>query len=182
MTARRWIRKSAKWTCTIAAVMVVGAAVFSLFRSAVYEHVSKDGETALIVEVRGGRLDVVAMFGYVPEALRPYVGWEIQGPDTWSWGMHDSARPFAKWRGGIAWIAIWGSSGQWWAGVTLLYPFLLTAVPAGLLWWKDLRRFGPGRCPNCGYDRAGLAAGTACPECGKPAPSAPKAETPAEPR
>jgi hypothetical protein len=28
------------------------------------------------------------------------------------------------------------------------------------------RRYGKGRCPSCGYDRAGLAEGAACPECG----------------
>ena len=28
------------------------------------------------------------------------------------------------------------------------------------------RRLAPGRCPACGYDRAGLAAGSVCPECG----------------
>jgi peptidoglycan/LPS O-acetylase OafA/YrhL len=48
-------------------------------------------------------------------------------------------------------------------GVALLYPVLLTAV---LLWYADRRRFAPGRCAKCGYDRAGLGAVAKCPECG----------------
>ena len=32
---------------------------------------------------------------------------------------------------------------------------------------KYLRRAREGACPACGYDRAGLVAGSLCPECGK---------------
>jgi hypothetical protein len=56
-------------------------------------------------------------------------------------------------------------------GVVLLYPVLLTALPAALLWYADCRRSKPGACGRCGYDRAGLAADAKCPECG----TAPKA-------
>jgi hypothetical protein len=47
----------------------------------------------------------------------------------------------------------------------LWVPVLVTAIPTGLLWWRD-RRPAPGRCPACGYDLAGLPAPAACPECG----------------
>jgi uncharacterized OB-fold protein len=36
-------------------------------------------------------------------------------------------------------------------------------------WWLDAkarRRILLNLCPNCSYDRAGLAMGAVCPECG----------------
>jgi len=42
---------------------------------------------------------------------------------------------------------------------------LLAGWSSGRRW---LRRRS-GRCPRCGYDRAGLAVGAVCPECGAPA-------------
>jgi hypothetical protein len=48
-------------------------------------------------------------------------------------------------------------------------PFWIIAgaigIPTAWLWWHD-RRAGPGLCPKCRYDLAGLADGAACPECG----------------
>ena len=48
----------------------------------------------------------------------------------------------------------------------------IAVVPAVLiLWWRDRsrlrRRYRLGLCTACGYDRSGLAADAACPECGK---------------
>jgi hypothetical protein len=42
---------------------------------------------------------------------------------------------------------------------------LLTAVPTAMLWRRDCKLL-PGTCPKCGYDRTGLPANRACPECG----------------
>ena len=53
--------------------------------------------------------------------------------------------------------------------VPLWIPLVLLGVPTGVAWWRDRRRgrrLNAGECPSCGYDRAGLAAGAACPECG----------------
>lgn len=50
--------------------------------------------------------------------------------------------------------------------------WMVAAAPAGLalfLWWPRLRelfRRRAGVCRKCGYDLAGLAVGTRCPECG----------------
>jgi hypothetical protein len=165
---RRWLRKSAKWTCTIAAAMVVGAAVFSLFRSAYFGYVLKDGSTAIQVELTGGSLRILAIRYYDLMARVNDEGWRISNPSTWRWGMNPPAGTDSRWRGSVGWDNGWWPGAPLFADVTLLYPFLLAAIPAGLLWWKDLRRFGPGRCPKCGYDRAGLAAATTCPECGTP--------------
>jgi hypothetical protein len=51
-----------------------------------------------------------------------------------------------------------------------LWPLVILAgFVATLAWLVDAlarRRERAGRCPNCNYDRAGLAAGAVCPECG----------------
>lgn len=53
--------------------------------------------------------------------------------------------------------------------VPLWMPFVLLAVLTSVLWYVDrttARRRRAGQCLKCGYDRAGLAAGARCPECG----------------
>ena len=51
-----------------------------------------------------------------------------------------------------------------------LWPLPLLSLLATAAAWrveaKYLRRAREGACPACGYDRAGLAAGAVCPECG----------------
>jgi hypothetical protein len=50
-------------------------------------------------------------------------------------------------------------------------PIMLAAgLVAFAMWRSDLRRMPPGACPQCGYDRAGLAFEAPCPECGHAAP------------
>jgi hypothetical protein len=49
-------------------------------------------------------------------------------------------------------------------------PYLLAALVVSLVaWYMESfagRRARVGTCVECGYDRAGLAAGAVCPECG----------------
>jgi hypothetical protein len=52
------------------------------------------------------------------------------------------------------------------AANTLLYAALAWVPLRGVGTLRRWRRSRRGRCPACGYDLAGLAAGTACPECG----------------
>ncbi len=49
-------------------------------------------------------------------------------------------------------------------GIPLVSPGLLIGALGSWFHWKA-RLPKPGRCPNCGYDLAGLSGG-ACPECG----------------
>ena len=52
-----------------------------------------------------------------------------------------------------------------------IWPAILMALaPTAIAWRTDAkytRRARAGLCAGCGYDRAGLAAGCLCPECGK---------------
>jgi hypothetical protein len=49
---------------------------------------------------------------------------------------------------------------------TLFYAAVLLGVVECVAFARRRVRRGKGRCPSCGYDRAGLAEGSACPECG----------------
>lgn len=50
-----------------------------------------------------------------------------------------------------------------WAPACLTLSASLTAWRLDVAAWRRIRA---GTCARCGYDRTGLAAGTACPECG----------------
>jgi hypothetical protein len=53
-----------------------------------------------------------------------------------------------------------------------LWPLILIAAFPSLLMFhveaRSRRLVQSNRCPGCAYDRAGIAAGSKCPECGKP--------------
>ena len=59
-----------------------------------------------------------------------------------------------------------GRNPTYYVFVPIWMPLVALAVPSALAWWRRLRRFRPGQCRQCGYDRAGLGAGVVCPECG----------------
>jgi hypothetical protein len=49
---------------------------------------------------------------------------------------------------------------------TLFYAAVVLGMVECVAFARRRVRRGKGRCPSCGYDRAGLAEGAACPECG----------------
>ena len=62
------------------------------------------------------------------------------------------------------------------AWLPLWIPFVLTAIPAALLWWRD--RLPPhGNCQNCGYNLTGNISGI-CSECGTPIGDADRRNSP----
>jgi hypothetical protein len=163
---RRWLRKWAKWLCTVAALTALGVSVLSGFRRALYVWVSKDSKTLRLVQIEGGQLFLAQWNGYDMIGFPMHEGWSIGRARTWSWGITGASNG-PPWRGGFLWDrpnAIVGVA--WYVGASLLYPAILTTVPAALLWYADRRRSGPYACATCGYDRTGLATESKCPECG----------------
>ena len=72
--------------------------------------------------------------------------------------------------GPLNWWFTWENWGDGPAiAIPLWFPALLSLLATAAAWRADakyLRRVREGACPACGYDRAGLAAGAVCPECG----------------
>ncbi len=70
----------------------------------------------------------------------------------------------------IRWWPDWDLSGpSWHVFVPLWMPATLALAATAGAWRLDMlarRRARVGLCKKCGYDRAGLAPGSVCPECG----------------
>jgi hypothetical protein len=49
---------------------------------------------------------------------------------------------------------------------TLLAAAVILTLTEGPGAWRRRARRAKGRCPSCGYDRAGITMDAACPECG----------------
>ena len=83
------------------------------------------------------------------------------------------------WATPVVWYEWTQSIGSPFNGMTsrslsvLLRPLAVAVFLAGapLVWTgrRAARRARLGHCPACGYDRAGLGSGKACPECGRAA-------------
>jgi len=85
---------------------------------------------------------------------------------------------FGQWQSGTyprehrLWFEWYFSRGSWALSVPLWVPIALVAPSAALAWRLDMlarrrERSQRNLCLKCGYDRAGLAAGAVCPECGR---------------
>ena len=157
---RSRLRTWAKWTCTLAAGAWVALAVFSGFyeckKITVLNHRTKIRwfvVTGGLVTVHEARDPKLPSYYYT-------TNWWLERSTYWCWGL-----AVGDWRAGVLCsLNNWSHCSY---GISLLYPVILTSIPAALLWYADRRRFGPGSCMKCGYDRRGLAADAKCPECGK---------------
>jgi hypothetical protein len=113
-----------------------------------------------VVRFEEGRIRIVAARGFEP--ITP----EERASIAWNYGAPRPAPQAPKWR--VDWEHTWiGELGGFWfvdLRIPLWAPFLLTAAPTALMWWRD-RRPRPGHC-RCGYSLAGLE-GKPCPECGR---------------
>jgi hypothetical protein len=80
----------------------------------------------------------------------------------WKSNRHNLRDP--SWQSGLV---LWEHpAGANWsrASAPLWLPFLLTAAPTALLWYRN-RRTPAGHCKTCRYDLTGITTGI-CPECG----------------
>src|ERR1041384_1903927 len=162
---RRWFRTWVKWACTLSALVVVGAAAVSRFCLMRYEHLSPGVPEYRSISLSAGLLWWDEVDDYEPTIRQRYSEWTIRGSSGWYWGVasEDPGINTGMWRAGILWHS--GPVVRK-LGVSVVYPVLLITIPAAFLWYKDRRRFGPHACQKCGYDRRGLTANAACPECG----------------
>ncbi len=118
------------------------------------------------------------------------VGWTSVEGGSWvslGWGRFDVGRDIAV-IGGRAFPGwhVWHRNDlflfdfYWWfdvrvssptqsLGIPLWAPAVLTTALSAAAWRLDTparRRARVGHCPNCGYDRRGIAPDVPCPECG----------------
>lgn len=160
MPRPRRTRKVAKWTGTVAVVVLASAWGLSLFGrlawtrdDPVWTAIILDGGAAVIV-----RWDVVDR--RYPNVTRPAAS--RTQPKQWTWDP--------RWRGQQVWfpsiLFFDTTSGMGFGTVPIWLPLVLFALPTAYLWWADWARARPGLCPKCRYDRAGLAEAAPCPECG----------------
>jgi hypothetical protein len=106
-----------------------------------------------------GNVRVVAGCGLIT-AVWPESGIAGTSPGAQAWRSAPGWRVFT---GRISWGSRGGRS---WITVPVWAPVLLGAGTIGLVICIERRRLA-GCCSVCGYSLAGLARGTACPECGK---------------
>jgi hypothetical protein len=77
-------------------------------------------------------------------------------------------RKTAKWAGALVCDPKIG--GRYWSREAPIWPLEAGVLAVTLVAWRSDRRGRRlariGHCPNCNYDRRGIAADVPCPECG----------------
>lgn len=104
----------------------------------------------------------ILVFAGFPAVVTSVNGWKVGEAST---------RP-------LIWWPRWPykSAGVWSFFIPLWFPTAACALVALAFWRIDTlhsRRSRAGACPACTYDRTGLPAAAACPECGAAAPAPP---------
>jgi hypothetical protein len=141
------IRKTIKWggaAVTLLLVVVwIGSGWYSLWR------MNPEGYTLGVI---GGR----AVAAHAPSAMGGFLsptGWHfVRSSFSLQWSFSLESHP-----------------SEWYLRVPAWPVALLSAGATALAWRFDTlacRRARLNLCPKCHYDRAGLAAGAKCPECG----------------
>jgi hypothetical protein len=154
MRRRARLREVARWAGACACVVMLGVMVLTCWR------VWLCGVTPrLMVSFEHGRMEVrTAEHDSQGQYWNPLIRGHIIG------GIAPSGLKWLRWEfesyydqyGRVVCIPLWA-------------PALVLAIPTAILWRRDhmlTKRARAGRCPKCGYDRAGLAATIPCPECG----------------
>jgi len=144
------IRKTVKWASTAAVGLFAAMWVMSTWR-----FVEAFGPNGTTVGLSAGRV-----YASSSVAIAVPMHWEILTGPSVNRGLGMSA-PF-EWKRFMP--------GEWWLTAPLWSLIAPTALVAALAWRLDLlarrRRAKLNFCSKCHYDRTGIAAGIACPECG----------------
>ena len=158
------IRRTVKWGgalfCGVIAVVWVGTVWWS---------VSWTGHNRLYFNFAAGGVSLGAI---TEKYVRSVAGFPSS---SWFGWRTQSIKPHM-----FLWFAWQDNPMAWYLQVPLWAPLLMALLPtafAGRLDALARRRARVGACPQCHYDRGGLAPGAVCPECGAPPPTAPAAAT-----
>jgi hypothetical protein len=144
-----------KWGGLVVTVLLVGVWIGSGWWGVLWESPTRDHWFAI--------RDGCVFLGMRDSNPSPFPGWEwgpSESPGTFDWRM--------DWDD-IDWDAI--RRPHLWFKIPLWLPAAVMLSSTGCAWLMDSRARRRTRlniCPKCRYDRAGLAAGAACPECGAP--------------
>lgn len=148
-----------KWAGAAAALLLAGAWAVTLRADAVY--FTADGSALGVSEGSAVLAGPARMYAGLGFGWTPRGAWVRPALWSWSWGHGAGWGPFTI-------------AGPLWP------PAVLCAAASAWAWRLDeraRRRALAGRCPRCRYDRAGLAPGAACPECGAGAAAGARAVT-----
>ena len=138
-------------------VIVIALMIASLFHVAWYEPATAPGTNRRCVIVRAFTLQAWNGGAY----YRP--GWTVNGNGTTYLQLWPPKGEFLE-----IWSMSTGAT-MWRVHLPLWMPLIVTAVPAAFAIRGEVRRRRAIRrssCRKCGYSRAGLEPGAACPECG----------------
>lgn len=147
----RWVQWGLVGAFAVIAVVWASSGYFSLYRM-------------------GGRTRFAITLGYIWFGRHP---WRNDSLAIWEgWSAARLSEEY-RWRYG-GWMPSWSVDAQrrfskvevplW----LVAAPFGAGAIGVGVVRRRARERVAAGNCMACGYDRQGLAAGVACPECGKP--------------
>jgi hypothetical protein len=151
------IRKAIKWGGAVVSVLLLIAWVGGARLC-----VSVQLRSGTIVSIGSGQVLVIKSSAYLP--------WQLEGTPKMRM-TNVSGSPFHWWT-----THTWSPAANvktTYDGYPLWPIALVCTAIATAAWISDAiirRRMRAGRCPNCHYDRTGLAAAAVCPECGAAAP------------
>lgn len=143
------IRKTIKWGGAGVTVLLMVVWIVSLWQGIGYVH-REVGSADLC----GGRV-ILNSESWPPGA----------GPSS---GLH-----IHPWRSPMDWTLGWVQGDRFWIAIPIWMLTIPATVLATIAWRLDSlarRRALLNLCPKCHYDRAGLAKGAVCPECGAASP------------
>jgi len=167
---RRGFRKWAKWACTMMCGDAIGLALLTRFFRLRAFGFCRDDTAMWCVYANNGLVYGGVLNGFGPGDFPTVSRFSVERSSGWMWGVSAENGVWAEppyWHAGVS-----GGRNRigWEAGTSVLYPVILSAACAGVLWYADLRPGPAHQCRRCGYDRRGLAADAPCPECAAAAP------------